>query len=134
MNMINVNEYLKLQRESEEDAVLIKKVGRIFCGPSDTMGKMYSLMKSNHIPVQYVDKEFVDDPQNVNIVNKFKGIQIRSKDYGFPSWSTLYTPVGYILKADNILSHLRQKILDAAEKLPNKVRVYENHSVTQIDR
>ena len=85
MNMINVNEYLKLQRESEEDAVLIKKVGRIFCGPSDTMGKMYSLMKSNHIPVQYVNKEFVDNPQNVNIVKKFKGIHIRSKDYGFPS-------------------------------------------------
>ena len=134
MNMMNVNEYLKLQRESKEDTVLIKKVARIFCGPSKTMNKMYSLMQSNQIPVQYVDKAFLDNPINKHTVETFNGIQLRSKDHGFPEWSTLYTPVGYILKADNILCHLRQKILNCEEKIPSRIKVYEDHSVTQIDR
>ena len=134
MNMMNVNEYLKLQRESKEDTVLIKKVGRLFCGPNNTMNKMYSLMQSNEIPVQFVDKAFLDNPLYEHTLKTFDGIQLRSKDHGFPEWSTLYTPVGYILKADNILSHLRQKILNSEENLPNVIKAYENHSVTQIDR
>ena len=133
MNMINVNEYLKLQTESHDNLTLIKKVGRIFCGPSSTMNKMFSLMKDNGIPVDYVNKDFVGDPSNSKIVKTFDGIQLRHQDFGFDSWSTVYTPVGYILKADNILSNLKQNIIEESSKHEN-VNFYENHSVVSIDR
>ena len=97
------------------------------------MNKMSSLMKDNNIPVDYVNQEFVDDPNNSKIVKTFEGIQLRHPDFGFDSWSTLYTPVGYILKADNILSHLKHKIVEESSNSDN-VNVYENHSVVSIDR
>ena len=71
---------------------------------------------------------------------------------GWAGWSTVYTPVGYILKvssdlsgsyplkgisftfqADNILSHLR-KLIHEASTLSSDVTLLENSSVTQIDR
>merc|ERR1711942_188962 len=50
MNMINVNEYLKLQRESTSDHVFVRKSGRIFVGPEQSMQKMHSLIQGNGIP------------------------------------------------------------------------------------
>ena len=80
MNMFNVNEYLKLQRECNNNIRIIKKVGRLFCGPENTMGKMFELMKDNDIPVKYVDKQFMEDYGNREIIKSFKGIQLRCTD------------------------------------------------------
>ena len=44
MNMINVNDYLRLQEEAGDDTLLIKKVGRVFSGPTESMTKMHDLM------------------------------------------------------------------------------------------
>ena len=51
---------------------------------------------------------------------------LRSSDTGWPGWSTVYTPVGYILKVHNstiysITSHLQiSLILDVYEMLTNR--------------
>ena len=44
MNMINVNDYLSLQAEAGDNTLLIKKVGRVFSGPTESMTKMHDLM------------------------------------------------------------------------------------------
>ena len=40
----------------------------------------------------------------------------------------------YILKADNILSHLRDKLCSQAQHDPDNVTVLENHTVTHVNR
>ena len=44
MNMVNVNDYLNLQAEAGDSTLLIKKVGRVFSGPTESMAKMQDLM------------------------------------------------------------------------------------------
>ena len=44
MNMVNVNDYLNLQAEAGDSTLLIKKVGRVFSGPTESMAKMHDLM------------------------------------------------------------------------------------------
>merc|ERR1719474_249816 len=103
-----------------------------YSGPTNTMGKMFDLMSDNKIPVSFVDKQFVEDAENKEIIKTFEGIQLRSKDFGFDNWSTVYTPVGYILKADNILAELKQKISEASTDSKN-ICYYQNSSVIQIN-
>ena len=134
MNMLNVNEYLKLQRESTSDHVLVRKAGRIFVGPEQSMQKMHSLIQGNGIPVDFVDAKFVENPDNGNISKTFNGIQLRSEDTGFPGWLTLYTPVGYIMKANSILNHLRERIKQLAETNKDFITVIEDHKVVSINR
>ena len=98
MNMVNVNEYLNLSNDSSQDLTLVKKVGRIFVGPTSTMTRMMELMRENKIPVHNVDTEFLTNPDNKTVVETFNHCQLRTEDHGFRSWSTVYTPVGYILK------------------------------------
>ena len=134
MNMLNVTEYTKLQRESTDQMLLVKKVGRVFSGPSNTMQNMKNLIYENGIPACFVDKKFVENPSNKSVTETLRGIQIRDADFGFDDWKTVYTPVGYIMKADNILNHLRDKLREAAVKYPESVRLMENSSVCKIDR
>eukprot|EP00092_Neocalanus_flemingeri_P033115 GFUD01036010.1.p1 GENE.GFUD01036010.1~~GFUD01036010.1.p1 ORF type:complete len:574 (+),score=141.78 GFUD01036010.1:180-1901(+) len=134
MNMLNVNEYLKLQRESTSDLVLVKKVGRVFVGPEDSMQKMHDLIKANGIPVQFVDDKFMENPANKSAVESFQGIQIRSKENGYEGWKTLFTPVGFIMKANAILNHLREKTKKLAEKNEQSIAVFEDHKVVSIDQ
>ena len=123
MNMCNVTEYIRLQRESTDTAVLVKKVGRIFSGPSNTMQNMRDLIHNNGIPVQFVDRKFLENPQNESVVEKLKGIQIRDSDFGFDNWKTVYTPVGYILKADNVLSHMREMIRKGTRQINININI-----------
>ena len=44
MNMVNVNDYLNLQAEAGDSTLLIKKVGRVFIGPTESMTRMHDLM------------------------------------------------------------------------------------------
>ena len=134
MNMLNVNEYIKLQRESTDVMLLVEKVGRIFAGPANSMQKMLELIQKNGIPAHFVDAKFLQNPDNKSVAETFKGIQIRDPDFGFANWRTVYTPVGYVMKADNILSHLREKIREAALESPDQVQLWENTAVTSIDR
>ena len=83
---------------------------------------------------EYQEAKKLNNPDNREVVETFSGVQLRSKDHGFDSWSTLYTPVGYILKADNILSHLRDKLCSRAHKDPDNVTILENHTVTHVNR
>ena len=55
--MMNVNEYIKLQRESTDSMTLVRKVGRIFSGPSDTMQNMLNLIQRNGISAEFVDSK-----------------------------------------------------------------------------
>ena len=119
----------RLERESPEDTMLVKKVGRIFSGPAQTMENMYNLIHSNGIPVHFVDREFMDNPRNKSVTETLRGVQIRCEDFGFDNWKTVYSPVGYILKADAILSYLREKIREAAVEYPDSVQLFENSSV-----
>ena len=134
MNKINVTEYVKLQRESTDSTLLLQKVGRIFSGPADTMQNMLQLIRANGIPAHFVDAKFLQDPDNKSLTETFKGIQIRDGDFGFENWRTVYSPVGYIMKADNILNQLREKIREAALESPDQVQLWENTAVTRIDR
>ena len=96
MNMFNVNEYLKLQRECNDNVRIIKKVGRLFCGPESTMGKMFDLMKDNGIPVNYVDKQFMEDFGNREIIKTFEGIQLRSNDYRVSQKNVPFSEIGIL--------------------------------------
>ena len=49
MNMINVNDYLSLQAEAGDNTLLIKKVGRVFSGPTESMTKMHDLMSGQEL-------------------------------------------------------------------------------------
>ena len=134
MNKMNVTEYIKLQREATDSLLLVQKVGRLFSGPAATMQNMLRLIRANGIPADFVDAKFLQDPDNKSVTETFKGIQIRDPDFGFDNWRTVYTPVGYIMKADNILHNLREKIREAAAQSPHKVELCENTAVTRIDR
>ena len=134
MNMLNVNEYIKLQRESTDSMLLVEKVGRIFAGPANSMQKMLELIQKNGIPAHFVDAKFLQNPDNKSVAETFKGIQIRDPDFGFANWRTVYTPVGYVMKADNILSHLREKIREVAVLCPHQVELVENTAVSRINR
>ena len=64
MNMVNVNDYLNLQSEAGGSALLIKKVGRVFSGPTESMVKMHDLMSGTvhklSIPSSLDDKLTTD--------------------------------------------------------------------------
>ena len=49
MNMVNVNDYLSLQAEAGDNTLLIKKVGRVFSGPTESMTKMHDLMSGQEL-------------------------------------------------------------------------------------
>ena len=49
MNMVNVNDYLSLQAEAGYNTLLIKKVGRVFSGPTESMAKMHDLMSGQEL-------------------------------------------------------------------------------------
>ena len=134
MNKINVNEYIKLQRESTDSMLLVQKVGRIFAGPAKTMQNMLQLIQDNGIQAHFVDAKFLQNPDNKSVTETFKGIQLRDPDFGFDNWRTVYSPVGYVMKADNILSHLREKIREAAVQCPQGVELVENTAVSRIER
>ena len=55
-------------------------------------------------------------------------IQTKSENDG------LYTPFGYVLKANNILEFLRNKTIYFAENHPKQITVYEDEKVINIDR
>ena len=67
MNMCNVNDYLRLQQESGEEAVLVRRVGRMFCGPAASMAKMHRLMGESGVPVSFVDQQFLSHPDNSEV-------------------------------------------------------------------
>ena len=58
---------------------------------------------------------------------------MRGPHTGHEGWATVYTPVGYTLRADNILATIRSRVADTAASCTN-VRLYESHAVTSIDR
>ena len=58
---------------------------------------------------------------------------MRGPHTGHEGWATVYTPVGYTLRADNILATIRSRVADTAASCSN-VRLYESHAVTSIDR
>ena len=63
----------------------------------------------------------------------WQGVEVRGPHTGHEGWATVYTPVGYTLRADNILATIRSRVADTAASCTN-VRLYENHAVTSIDR
>ena len=146
MNMLNVNEYLKLQNgaavasdDGIDQQLLLKKVGRIFVGPTNSMRTMYDLLRLNKVPVDFVNENFITNHKNEAVIESLNGIQIRSEENGFSGWSTIYTPVGYVLKADSILEYLKEKtkklaeILSISESL-GSVSILEDQKVFEIDR
>ena len=52
MNMVNVHDYLNLQAEEEDNTILIKKVERVFIGPSDSMSRMHKLMSGTVLNIR----------------------------------------------------------------------------------
>ena len=67
MNMCNVTDYLRLQQESGEEAVLVRRVGRVFCGPAASMATMHRLMGESGVPVSFVDQQFLSHPDNSEV-------------------------------------------------------------------
>ena len=63
----------------------------------------------------------------------WQGVEVRGPHTGHEGWATVYTPVGYTLRADNILATIRSRVADTAASCTN-VRLYESHAVTSIDR
>ena len=50
------------------------------------------------------------------------GIQVRCEDTGHPDWLSLYSPLGWVLRADNILARLREMIRQLAANSGGRIR------------
>merc|ERR1719189_647622 len=90
-------------------------------------------MGESGVPVSFVDQQFLSHPDNSEVARALEGVEVRGPHTGHEGWATVYTPVGYTLRADNILATIRSRVADTAASCTN-VRLYENHAVTSIDR
>eukprot|EP01083_Nonionella_stella_P025928 71397_1 len=131
LNKLNLSEYISLQEESQShdsNVCLLKKVGRVFVGPSASIENMHKVIQSNNIPVRFVASVNDDELQS-----ELQGVEIRTANNGWPGFKTLYTPFGYILKANNILEFLRETLHNLAA-MHSSITVYDDQKVINIDR
>ena len=45
----------------------MRRVGRVFCGPTASMAKMHRLMGESGVPVSFVDQQFLSHPDNSEV-------------------------------------------------------------------
>ena len=140
MNKFNIQEYIRLQKHLDaetgvcgnrvDDNVLVKKVGRIFVGATDSILKMHRAAAENGIPMEFVDGSGIGSKDLVR-PHHIEGVAIWSDR----DWRTIYTPVGYVLKADAIISRLRELIDRTASNPKNThLNVMHDDEVVAIDR
>ena len=140
MNKFNIQEYIRLQKNLDaetdisgnrvDDTVLVKKVGRVFVGATDSVLKMHHAATENGIPIEFVDSSGIGSNGLVR-PHQIEGVAIWSDQ----DWRTIYTPAGYVLKADAILSRLRELIERTARNPENTyLNVLHDEEVVAIDR
>ena len=62
--------------QQEREAVLVRRVGRVFCGPAASMATMHRLMGESGVPVSFVDHQFLSHPSNSEVVSWRKAPQL----------------------------------------------------------